>query len=81
MHQDIRDSMDWEQPFTAAEYAGRRAKVRAAMAEAGIDGIFVTSPADVCYLTGYDQIWQSYANIIGTFPPATETVVVVSAES
>ncbi len=67
MHQDIRDSIDWEQPFTAAEYAGRRAKVRAAMAEAGIDGIFVTNPADVCYLTGYDQIWQSYANIIGTF--------------
>jgi Xaa-Pro aminopeptidase len=72
VHQNIRDSIDWEQPFTAEEYAQRRAKVRQAMGAQGIDGILVTNPADVYYLNGYDQIWQSYLNIIGVFLPAGE---------
>jgi Xaa-Pro aminopeptidase len=67
MKQSIRDLIDWEQPFPPEEYAERRRKVRAAMTRAGIDGLFVTGAADVNYLTGYDQIWHAYLNVIGLF--------------
>ena len=72
MQQSIRDRIDWEQPFPTEEYAERRRQVRAAMARDGIDGILVTGAADVNYLTGYDQIWHSYLNIIGIFLRAEE---------
>ncbi len=67
MQQNIRNQIDWQQPFPTEEYAERRARVRAALAAAGLDGILVTGPADVCYLTGYDQIWHAYLNLIGIF--------------
>ncbi len=54
----LRDQIDWERPFPAEEYAERRAKVRAAMAEAGLDGLFVVRRADLKYLVDYDQIWD-----------------------
>src|SRR5690606_1964048 len=41
-------------PFSPAEYARRIAKTRAAMAEAGIDALFVTDPSNQAWLTGYD---------------------------
>lgn len=72
MKQSIRDRIDWEQPFPPEEYAARRARVREAMARAGIDGLFVTGAADLNYLTGYDQIWHSYLTIIGLFVRAEE---------
>jgi Xaa-Pro aminopeptidase len=72
MDQSIRDRIDWEQPFPPEEYAERRRQVREAMAREGIDGILVTGAADVNYLTGYDQIWHSYLNIIGIFLRADE---------
>ena len=72
MNRNIRDLIDWEQPFPLEEYAERRRKVRAAMAREGIDGIFVTGAADVNYLTGYDQIWHSYLTIIGLYLGADE---------
>ncbi len=72
MRQDIRDRIDWEQPFPAEEYAARRARVREALAAQGIDGILVTGAPDVFYLTGYDQIWHSYLNLIGLFLRAAD---------
>ncbi len=72
MKQSIRDRIDWEQPFPPEEYAARRKSVREAMAQAGIDGLFVTGAADLYYLTGYDQIWHSYLTIIGLFLRAEE---------
>jgi Xaa-Pro aminopeptidase len=72
MNQSIRERIDWEQPFPPEEYAARKKKVRAAMAREGIDGILVTGAADVNYLTGYDQIWQSYLIIVGVFLRADE---------
>ena len=44
----LRDQIDWEQPFPPEEYAERRAKVRAAMAEAGM------SQREICG-TGADR--------------------------
>ncbi|MEE9299747.1 MAG: Xaa-Pro peptidase family protein [Alphaproteobacteria bacterium] len=61
----LRDHIDWEQPFPPEEYAERRAKVRAAMTEAGIDALFLVRPADMNYLTGYDMIWNHARNSTG----------------
>ena len=45
--------------FGEDEYRGRLAKVRAAMAEAGIDVLVECDPANMNYLTGYDG-WSYY---------------------
>lgn len=41
-------------PFERAEYLGRVARVRAAMAAAGIDRLLVSGAAGIAWLTGYD---------------------------
>lgn len=46
-------------PFTKKEYRARLAKVRARMAERGLDGLIVTDIANQHYLTGYDG-WSFY---------------------
>ena len=61
----LRDQIDWPQAFPAEEYASRRARVRAALAEAGLDAIFVTSPANITWLTGYDMIWYHLESLTG----------------
>lgn len=67
MQQIIRDQIDWEQPFPGEEYAERRARVRDALAVRALDGMLVTSPRDVYYLTGYDQIWQHTCGLTGLY--------------
>ncbi|MCB2129585.1 MAG: aminopeptidase P family N-terminal domain-containing protein, partial [Rhodobacteraceae bacterium] len=46
-------------PFSAAEYARRLQKTRAAMEKAGLDAVFVTDPSNQAWLTGYDG-WSFY---------------------
>src|SRR6476620_10587229 len=41
-------------PFTRDEYLNRVAAVKRRMAEAGIDGLLVSDPCNMNYLTGYD---------------------------
>jgi ectoine hydrolase len=48
-------------PFTKDEYARRLAKVRKAMAAAGIDVLFVEDPSNMAWLTGYDG-WSFYVH-------------------
>ncbi|MEC8194984.1 MAG: Xaa-Pro peptidase family protein, partial [Pseudomonadota bacterium] len=48
-------------PFSTAEYERRLAKTRAAMAEAGLDALFVTDPSNQAWLTGYDG-WSFYVH-------------------
>jgi ectoine hydrolase len=48
-------------PFGAAEYARRIGKTRQAMAQAGIDVLFVTDPSNQAWLTGYDG-WSFYVH-------------------
>ena len=43
--------------FPDQEYRDRRRKVRAEMEKRGIDTLFVSSPANLTYLTGYDSRW------------------------
>lgn len=50
-----------ETPFSAAEYARRLARVRAAMATEGIDVLFVEDPSNMAWLTGYDG-WSFYVH-------------------
>lgn len=44
-------------PFPLAEYRRRQDCVRARMRTRGIDVLYVTSPANLLYLTGYEAIW------------------------
>lgn len=67
MQQNIRDQIDWEQPFPAEEYAERRAKVQAALARDGLSGILVTEPRNIYYLTGHDHIWQYKQGLTALF--------------
>jgi Xaa-Pro aminopeptidase len=55
----LRDQIDWERPFPAEEYADRRAKVHTAMAEAGLDALYVIRRPDLKYVVDYDQIWDN----------------------
>lgn len=43
--------------FDLAEHADRRARVRERMAARGIDALYVTAPANVLWLTGYEASW------------------------
>jgi len=48
-----------EQAVEPGEYAGRLLRVRAAMAERDLSALFVSDPANLFYLTGYDA-WSFY---------------------
>ncbi|MCK0142782.1 M24 family metallopeptidase [Aliiroseovarius sp. F20344] len=48
-------------PFSQTEYDRRIALTRAAMAQAGLDAIFVTDPSNQAWLTGYDG-WSFYVH-------------------
>ncbi|MFQ5874895.1 MAG: M24 family metallopeptidase [Dehalococcoidia bacterium] len=51
--------------FPAGEYDERRRKVREAMTEKGIDLLYVSSPRNINYLTGFDSIWFYHATPTG----------------
>ncbi|MFQ5933929.1 MAG: M24 family metallopeptidase, partial [Dehalococcoidia bacterium] len=51
--------------FPAEEYERRRRKVREAMADRDIDLLYVTSPRNINYLTGFDSIWFYHATPTG----------------
>jgi Xaa-Pro aminopeptidase len=65
MQDYLRKQVDWPQAFPAEEYAERRRKVRAALSAKGLDAIYVTTPANLTYLTGYDMIWYHSRNLTG----------------
>lgn len=44
-------------PFPADEYRERQRRARAEMAARGIELLYVTSPPNIQYLTGYEAIW------------------------
>ncbi len=53
----LRDQIDWESAFPLDEYPERLGKVRREMLARGIDTLYVTTPANLTWLTGYDMIW------------------------
>ncbi|MEC3860797.1 ectoine hydrolase DoeA [Mesobacterium sp. TK19101] len=48
-------------PFSAAEYARRLSKTRAAMDRAGLDVLLVSDPSNMAWLTAYDG-WSFYVH-------------------
>ena len=46
-----------EVPFGEDEFAGRLERIRAAMAGAGIDCLFLTSPESLYYVSGFQCMW------------------------
>ncbi len=52
-------------PFPADEYDDRLARTRAEMARQDIDILFVTSPPNITWLTGYDMLWYRRATPTG----------------
>ena len=46
-----------EEPFPEEEFAGRLTRIRKAMAEAGIDCLFLSSPESMYYVSGYICMW------------------------
>lgn len=67
-------------PFPPEEYEERWRRVRKGMAAAGIDTLWVSDPADMCYLTGYQSGWY---HDLGPheWVPASGIAVNVSAET
>ncbi len=59
--------------FTRAEYAARLDKTRKAMAERGIDLLYVSDPSNMAWLTGYDG-WSFYVHQGVIVPPEGEPV-------
>ena len=49
--------VEGQAPFPPEEYADRLARTRAEMARLGIDLLYVTSPANITWLTSYDSLW------------------------
>ena len=49
--------MPAERPFPEAEYRDRARRVREEMGRRGIDVLLVTSPPNLCYLSGFESIW------------------------
>lgn len=72
MQDYLRKQVDWPQAFPEDEYAERRKRVRQVLAEKGIDAIYVTTPANLTYLTGYDMIWYHTRNLTGLLIRADE---------
>lgn len=60
--------------FPADEYHRRLANTRARLAEAGLDALLVTDPANMNYLTGYDA-WSFYVPQAVIVPAAGEPPV------
>jgi Xaa-Pro aminopeptidase len=59
-------------PFPGEEYRGRADRVRAEMEKRGVDVLYVMSPANLCYLTGFESIW---------YPPRAPLGAVVTRHS
>jgi len=52
-------------PFAVEEYRDRATRVRAAMSARGVDVLYVTSPPNILYLTGYEAIWYPWRLPVG----------------
>ena len=57
--------VEGEPPFPADEFEDRLARTRAEMGKQGIDLLFVTSPPNITWLTGYDMLWYRRATPTG----------------
>lgn len=66
---------DYEPPFARSEYRRRVKDVRERMADAGLDVLLVTNPANINYLTGFDT-WSFYVYQHLIVPPEGDPIYV-----
>jgi Xaa-Pro aminopeptidase len=59
-------------PFPLPEYRDRARRVREEMARQQVDILYVTSPPNMCYLTGFESVW---------YPPRAPLGCVVTRDS
>ncbi len=59
-------------PFALAEYRDRERRVRDEMTRRGIDVLYVMSPANLNYLTGFESIWYPPRAPLGAILRAAE---------
>jgi len=69
---------DASRVFPEEEFAARREKLRAAMAAAGLNGLVVTTPENIFYLTGLDH-WGYFAPHLLIVPLQGTPVLVTRA--
>ena len=50
--------------FTVDEYKDRLERVRGRMADAGIDALIVSTPENICYLSGYRTVGYYYLQVL-----------------
>ncbi|MSO93717.1 MAG: aminopeptidase P family protein [Rhodospirillales bacterium] len=50
--------------FKKEEYLGRLAKIRKTMAEKGVDALLVTTPENICYISGYRTVGYYYMSVL-----------------
>ena len=65
MNEYLRDQIDWPQAFPPEEYEARVASARQSLSNEGLDAIYITIPADITYLTGFDIVWNHLRSLIG----------------
>jgi len=65
--------------FERAEYIARLTKVKAAMADQALDLLFVTTPENICYLSGYTG-WSFYTTQALLVSPAFDEPILVLRE-
>ena len=70
---EIADVPAYDVPFGAAEYGDRLGRLRARMVERELDGLLLTEPSDIFYLSGYDTqgFWAYQALIVPSDGPLT----------
>jgi Xaa-Pro aminopeptidase len=61
----VSEPSDNIRPFPETEYLAREAAVRAVMSARNLDVLYVTSPANLVYLTGYEAVWYPWRLPLG----------------
>ena len=72
---DLPNERTFGAVFPNEEYDSRRAKVRRRMVDRGIDVLYVSSPRNITYLTGFDIIWFYHASPTGLVIRADDSKV------
>ncbi len=66
-------------PFSSSEFKARLARVKAAMAKAKIDLLYVASPDNLFYLTGYQALWYQ-AQVLEHWVPISGCAIRAGAD-
>jgi Xaa-Pro aminopeptidase len=65
----VQSHAAWSLPFTKQEYVDRLTRVRREMERRGLDLLYVTSPPNLYYMTGYSSVWWDGRNPTGLAVP------------